>query len=112
MRTPDKLRKVLEITQSSLFTIFGKDLEQVLLFGSYARGDQDAESDIDVMALVDMPQADLVRYRRSVNYLSSEIDLQYDVFLSITLQSSETFHRYKQTLPFFQNVCREGVPVG
>ena len=108
----EQLRQVLDMAQSGLLGIFVDSLERILLFGSYARGDQDEESDIDVMALVNMPGDQLAGYRRRVNHLSSEIDLQHDVFLSITLQDSETFHRFAQTLPFFQNVSREGIPVG
>ena len=112
MYRQEHLSQVLDNTRSGLLGIFGDCLERVLLFGSYARGDQDEESDIDVMALVKMPKEQLAGYRRRVNHLSSEIDLRHDVFLSITLQDSETFHRFAHTLPFFQNVSREGIPVG
>ena len=88
------------------------ELKQTFLFGSYARGDQDEESDIDVMALVDMPMERLAGYRRTISSLSTELDLKYDVFLSIILQDVDTFHRYADALPFFQNVIREGISVG
>ena len=103
---------VLHEVHSGLQSIFGNELEQLLLYGSYARGEQDSESDIDLLALVNMPQEQLAGYRRAVNHLSSEIDLRHNVFLSIMLQDTETFARYSGILPFFQNVAREGIPIG
>ena len=111
MCTERELRRVLLDTKSGLDDIFGARLQNVILYGSYARGEQDAESDIDVMALVDLPKEELVRYRRRVSDFSSRIDLEYDVLLSIKLQDVETFRRYSDSLPFFQNVIREGIRI-
>ena len=112
MCTQLQLQQVLFEAQSGLSELFGPRLERVLLYGSYARGEQDEESDIDVMALVDLPREQLDRYRRAVSRLSTDIDLQHDVFLSIKLQDADTFHRWADTLPFFQNVIKEGIAVG
>lgn len=109
MRPADKLDAVLRETAEGLRDIFGNRLDNVLLYGSYARGDQDGESDIDVMALVDMPRAELQRYRRTVSDFSSEIDLRHGVLLSIHLQDTENYRAYANLLPFFQNVAKEGV---
>ena len=111
MATQEQLQRVLTETKKGLDAIFGPNLENVLLYGSFARGDQDAESDIDIMALVDMPKETLSQYRRAVSNLSSEIDLRHDVLLSIKLQDLDTFHRYAKILPFFQNVVKESIRV-
>ena len=59
---------VLHEVHSGLQSIFGNELEQLLLYGSYARGEQDSESDIDLLALVNMPKERLAGYRRAVNH--------------------------------------------
>ena len=112
MHTCGQLQPVLSETLDGLRRIFGENLKQTLLYGSYARGDQDSESDVDVMALVEMPKEQLAEYRRAVSHLSTELDLKYDVFLSIVLQDTDTFHQYADALPFFQNIMREGIRVG
>ena len=63
------------------------------------------------MALVNLPKTALSQYRRMVSDLSSSIDLRRDVLLSIKLQDMDSFQRYGNTLPYFQNVRREGVRV-
>lgn len=112
MCTQTQLQYVLSEARNGLSELFGPRLERVLLYGSYARGDQDEESDIDVMALVDLPREQLETYRRAISRLSTDIDLQHDVFLSIKLQDSDTFHRWADTLPYFRNVMKEGISVG
>lgn len=48
------------------------------------------------MVLVDLPKDKLSSYRRKVSDLSSELDLKYDVLLSIKLQDKETFQRLQK----------------
>ena len=109
MCTQNELQDIMQTTHAGLYEIFGGKLVDVLLYGSYARGEQDDESDIDVLALVTMNREDLTKYRRTVSDFSAEIDLRYGVLLSVKLQDTETFHTYSAALPFFQNVIRDGV---
>lgn len=111
MCTKSELQTILSITHKYLEGIFGDQLENVLLYGSYARGDNTSESDIDVMALVNMPKEMMYTYRREISDFSSDIDLKYGVLLSIKLQDTETFNRYSSVLPFYKNVIKEGISI-
>ena len=48
------LNVLLKEAGVGLKNIFGKKLENFLLYGSYAHGGYDSESDFDVFALVNM----------------------------------------------------------
>ena len=89
--------------------IFGEKFQNVILYGSYARGDYDEESDIDVMIMVDMSREELEKYRRTINNFCADLDLQYSVLLSSKLQSKPFFNEWKNVLPFYQNVEKEGI---
>ena len=102
------LNNLIKETCEMLKSVFGDSLEQIWLYGSYARSDFDSESDVDIMVLVDLPKDKLSSYRRKVSDLSSELDLKYDVLLSIKLQDKETFQKFAEVLPFFKNIIREG----
>ena len=47
------LRSALEAYAARLREVFGHRLRDVRLFGSYARGEADEDSDVDVLVLVD-----------------------------------------------------------
>ena len=89
--------------------ILGSRVKKIILYGSYARGDYDYESDIDIMILVDMMPEELVKHRRIFNDFSTDIDLNYNVVLSSKLQSKQFFNEWKNTLTFYQNVIKDGV---
>lgn len=88
----------------------GKSCETIL-YGSFARGDQDSGSDVDIMVLTDVSQTELSRYKAPFLRLSSELGLQNDVLITITLKDRETFERYLSSVPFYQAVRREGVSI-
>ena len=75
------------------------------------RGDYDEESDIDVMIMVDLPPEELVRDRTKITYFCADLSVDNDVFISPKLQSLPLFEQWKNALPFYQNVIREGVVV-
>ena len=102
------LNNLMKETCEMLKNVFGDRLEQIWLYGSYARGDFDSESYVDIMVLVDLPKDKLSSYRRKVSELSFVLDLKYDVLLSIKLQDKETFQKFAEVLPFFKNIIREG----
>ena len=89
--------------------VFGNKFRNVILYGSYARGDYDDESDIDIMIMVDMSREELVKYRSIMNNFCADLDLQYNVLLASKLQSQSFFNEWKNALPFYQNIMKDGV---
>lgn len=63
------------------------------------------------MALIDIEKSELAKYRRKVSEIANNIDLKYDVLLSVKLQDKFTFEKYRNDLPYYMNVLREGVSV-
>jgi tRNA nucleotidyltransferase (CCA-adding enzyme) len=51
-KSPEELKMILNELIERVRPVFGDKLKKVVLFGSYARGDYDAESDVDVMLMV------------------------------------------------------------
>lgn len=105
MANAQEAREELALAMRSLF---GDKLAEVILFGSYARNQQDEESDIDILVLVNEDKMALKAYSMPVVEMVTEINLQYDVVLSVVLQSMEEYEEYKEVLPFFINVRQEG----
>ncbi|MBQ7975874.1 MAG: nucleotidyltransferase domain-containing protein [Clostridia bacterium] len=87
---------------------FGDKLKNVILYGSYARGDYDNESDIDVMILVDMSPEELSKYRWDFSCFCADLNIENNVLITSKLQSRQLFEQWKNTLPFYKNVLKEG----
>lgn len=111
MCTQPQLYAILQAIYQKAVGEFDDKLDAVILYGSYARGDYDEESDIDVMVRVKLPKEELVRYRRMFSHLGSDLGLTHDIMVSIHLQDFDTFEQFKNDLPFYQNVLRDGVLV-
>ena len=97
--------KVVQAAKESL----GEKLDRVILYGSYARGDFDDESDIDIMVLADIPREDVNKASRQIWSLTGDLDLEYNVVVSIHVADCQTFYRFVDDLPFYINVQKEGV---
>lgn len=108
MCSKSQLETILQEVYKKSDAEFGSLLDSVILYGSYARGDFDDESDIDIMVKVRLTQARLKPYEWAFAVLSSRLSLTHDVTVSIHLQDHETFEQYRDVLPFFGNISREG----
>jgi len=109
-KTEVELKQILDELIKDVIPIFDEKLKRVILFGSYARGDYDAESDIDVMFLIDDDAKTLNgKYRKSVCRATSKIGLKHDILLCSVLQNEHDFYECVNSIPFYKNVAREGI---
>lgn len=109
MCTENILKLVLDDICNRAKEEFGTALDSVVLYGSYARGDYDEESDVDVMIIADMSNEEIRSFAKLFSDYSLDIDLKYNIVLSLMLQDKATYDRYKATYPFFKNIEKEGV---
>ena len=82
---------------------------EAYLYGSFARGDYTAESDLDILMTSDLNEEQIRRYKREISKINSELSLLYDVTVSITVKSARHFEEYMNILPYYKNVKREGI---
>ena len=108
MLNGDFARSVMDEVYLACDAAFPKPIQQAYLFGSYARGDYHAESDIDILLTVD-EDGSLYEYRRAAAEICSELSLKYDVMVSVTVKPDAQFRRYADVLPFYRNVREEGI---
>ncbi len=87
--------------------LYGERLRGVYLFGSYARGEQDRESDVDVLIVLDRVD----RYGAEVDLtgpLVSELSLAFGVSISRVFLSEGDWKEGQY--PFAVRVREEAVP--
>jgi predicted nucleotidyltransferase len=86
---------------------YGARLVGLVLYGSRARGDADAASDIDVLVVLKGPVSPGEEIGRTVEDVS-DVSLRYDETVVCVFVSEEEYQGRKS--PLMLNVRREGVP--
>jgi len=105
----DCVNIIMNAIVHSMKNIFGGSLRQVILFGSYARGEQVEYSDMDVMVLVNLSDEELSQYNNVIAEVTTAISIKYGVLPSIIDKNYEHFHHWVPFVPFYRNVQTEGV---
>jgi len=91
--------------------IYGAHLRQVILYGSYARGDYRDDSDIDIMILLDIPDEEIKAYRHQLSDMTFDFNMEYDLDIKPIAKSEAHFYHWVKAYPFYSNVNSEGIRV-
>ena len=81
----------------------------IILYGSYARGDNNESSDIDLMVLTDMSDQEIVNVEDQVTDVAYDFELENGIPVSVNVKNKDHFQYWKNTLPYYKNIDREGV---
>jgi len=95
--------------EANLKKIYGSKLQKIILYGSYARNEQVPGSDLDVMVLLDLDEAEMRKYSEAVLELAVDLTTRYGIVVSIQESNIDFFNEWTDTLPFFSNVSKEGL---
>jgi predicted nucleotidyltransferase len=98
---------ILKRLKSDLKSALEDKIGDLILFGSYSRGDNTQYSDIDLLILVN---SRLTRDEtRKVDDLIAGYSLENDIVISGLVYPVETYHRFNT--PFLLNIKEEGILV-
>lgn len=111
MRTRQEVAAIVAELCSRIALLFPQDKIEAILFGSYARGDADPGSDIDVLLLVDASRQDISDRNWKVGDLAAELLLNHGIVVSPFVENREYFNRNLQLFPFYRGIEREGVRI-
>ena len=108
---PLNIRKSIEELIEETKKMFNNHLKKIILYGSYARGDYNSSSDIDIMILTDLTDAEIIEDREKVWDIAYDMewDNNFDITISPLVKNIDKFNYWLEALPFYMNVQREGV---
>ncbi len=104
---PANIKKLLGELKKGLNHIYGNRLKGVYLYGSYARGDNQPGSDVDVMIVL----ASYQRYGDEIkrtSELNARLSLDYGIPVSRLFMTEERWNT--EDSPLLRNVRTQGYP--
>lgn len=88
---------------------YGDRLSKIILYGSYARGDYNEESDIDFMVLLNDEEVRAMKELFNTNSEVYDLTLKHDILVSMFATSKKKYEF--ATKAFYQFVKKEGITV-
>ena len=104
---PANIKHLLGELKKGIAEVYGDRLRAVYLFGSYARGDYDENSDVDVMIVL----SDYENYGEEIDRsgeLISQLSLAYGISISRVIMKELQWQ--ESDTPLLRNIRAEGVP--
>lgn len=106
---PQSIQCLIEKYITEIQKIYGSHLRQIILYGSYARGDFRPDSDIDLMILLDISDLELKAYSQQLAYLTYDFNLDHDLDIKPIAKCETHFKKWLVNYPFYTNIQKEGV---
>ena len=108
MATLEIVNSILRELKATLRKNYGARLNQMILYGSYARGDAVKGSDVDILLVLDNVQ-DPLNEREQLSLLLWQLALDHQLVFSVLPVDTDVFNHYNT--PLFLNIRREGVVI-
>ena len=103
---PDVHRKLSEMCEN-IGNIYQGSIQEILLYGSYSRGKETDESDIDIALMLEDNQTD-EQYERLTDIVV-DYELDIGITISIVPVNCREYAEWKAILPFYKNLQKEGI---
>ena len=87
--------------------IYGDVIKEIILYGSYVRGQETSESDIDIAVILRVPDTDEL-HRKMIDIVVDN-ELELEITLSVITIEEDNFNEWNSTLPFYKNLLKEGI---
>ena len=104
-----RVKKVAEEYKQSLKALYGNELVELILFGSYARGDYHNESDLDFAIVFNnsntRPSSEILK----ISPISSRLSLKHGIMISSLPVSRDKKDNSMQGV--YQEIRREGIRI-
>jgi predicted nucleotidyltransferase len=84
------------------------DIVEVILYGSCARGDYTADSDIDIALITNCDRNEVKKYDDGIDEIATELAMRYFAIVNFVCIPYDEFNEKKSWYGYFHNIDKEG----
>jgi predicted nucleotidyltransferase len=106
---PKNIENIIQDVINGINNLLGDRVKKIILYGSYARGDYNKNSDIDIMILTDCNFEEIELYRDVISDFVYDIELETGYIISPVIKNIDKYTSRVNIIPFYRNVEKEGV---
>lgn len=103
------LANVLQKLTTQIQQLLGDNLNKIVLFGSYAHGDNTEWSDVDILVLINMSPQENNGIFHELNRIFIRLGLEHEILLLLCLIDKASYDSRTSFHPFYQNIEKDGV---
>ena len=107
--TEEQISYITQTVAEKAREVYGGILRDVILYGSYARGDFEEWSDVDIMIIADADDTVCRKLGGDLKNKLRDLDYHMNGLLSLIEEPYNRFERMKNHYPFYTNVMKEGM---
>ena len=106
---PNSTHDIILKFSQQIKKILGSKLDKVILYGSYACGDYNEHSDVDIMILMTLTDEEIEKIEPTLFDLAFDFQMDYEIDISVVVKNKDQFKYWLGVLPFYNNVKAEGI---
>jgi uncharacterized protein len=106
-KVPESIAELAKEFASGIRELYGERLDKVVLFGSYARGEQHEESDVDFLVVLKGVEINGYHEIGLMSPFTFELSIKYGLSVSAVPMSGEKFEG--KSTPLSNNIHTDGI---
>lgn len=105
------IRKIVTEIKDSVSRRMGANVEDIILFGSCARGDYDKDSDIDIAILTKTGREENATYRMELAEIATDIAMEYFTVVNFLCIPYKEYIEKKSWYALYKNISNDGIAI-
>jgi len=89
---PKNIEKAINEFLTRINELLENKIKKIILYGSYARGDYNSYSDVDIMILTNLDDEEIEEYRESISNIIFDIQIETDIYISPIIKNVDNYN--------------------
>ena len=104
-----KIQKVCKDAVEMILEEMGDAVEEIILYGSCARGENTEESDVDIAVLTDLERMEAQELSDKTTWIATKLMNKFNELVNFVCLPIKEYFDKKQWYPYYKNIDEDGV---